>query len=605
MTMPARPEVFRFDAFEADLGAGELRKEGIRQKLQEQPWQVLVALLERHGQIVTREELRQRLWPTDTFVDFDHGLNIAINKVRDSLDDAAGKPRFIETVPRRGYRFIAPVERIAPKPVGPPESATTFSRSRIARLVVVAGAAVFVLAVAGIVWHTLSSQSPHAIAVLPLQNLKGDSATDYIADGLTDEIIYNLSIIEGLEVKSRTSSSVFKGAGVDLRKAGRQLGCDLLLEGTVLSDGDKLRLHISLVRVADGVAAWTWQSDGGMRDVFAIQEEMSRDIVNQLRLNGIGRLRRYRTDPETFTLYLEALSLSHENAPGHGDQIERAASLLQQVVERDPQFAPARGALAEVYAHWPARRRGGEPIRQRMRNATAQAIALDPLLPQAQATLGLLHAGDLRWQDAETAFRSALEHDPNLATARSEFATFVLEPEGKIQEALAQVRLAVKLDPLSPSRRSQLVFALLRAGQYDEALTIADSVHTDHPDEAAIAQLLGRALLLKGRRTDAIALFEKQGPPSHAYLGYAYAIVGKRHEAEELAAEDDPQATRHQVLIYAGLGDYDRCFDALQQLAKANDVMANIYPGEPELAFLRNDPRMRAFRRQRGLPVNP
>jgi TolB-like protein/Flp pilus assembly protein TadD len=443
------------------------------------------------------------------------------------------------------------------------------------------------------------------IAVLPLRELNAAPDTEYFTDGLTDEIIYNLSIIDGLEVKSGSSSFVFKGKAVDAREAGRQLGSDLVLEGTVLRGVDRLRLNIQLVRVADDVPVWSQQYDRGMRDIFAVQDEVSRAIVNELRLKGDGGQRRYRTDPDTYDLYLQALSLSHENAPGHADQIEHAAALLKEVAARDRQFVPAYAALAEVYAHFPVRRYSTRESLELMREATKQAIALDPLLPQALATLGLVQARELRWQDAEAAFRRALELDPNLATARSEFATFVLEPQDKITEAVSQVRRAVELDPLSPSRRGQLIFALLRAGATDEALALAQATRAAYPNEGTIPQLLARALMLKGRTNEALALLEKLGPSSHAYLGYAYASVGRRDEAAALAAEHDPMVIRHRVLIYAALGEFDRCFEALNQLAHADDAMADLYPGEPELAFLRNDQRMRALRSQRRLASAP
>ena len=287
-TMPGRSSdlVFRFDAFEVDLGAVELRKAGTRLKLQEQPWQVLVALLERAGQVVTRDELRERLWPTETFVDFDHSLNIAINKVRDALGDEAAKPRFIETVPRRGYRFITPVERIAPRLLAPADTRRWLRFDRV----VVACASVLVLSAGGIAWRSLTTApGRHVIAVLPLRNLNAGPDTEYFSDGLTDEIIYNLSIIDGLEVKSGSSSFVFKGKAVDAREAGRQLGCDLVLEGTLLRGDDRLRLNIQLVRVADDVPVWSQQYDRAMRDIFTVQDEVSRAIVNELRLKEIGR----------------------------------------------------------------------------------------------------------------------------------------------------------------------------------------------------------------------------------------------------------------------------------------------------------------------------
>ena len=596
--------VYRCGVFEADERAGELRKSGTRVKLQEQPWQVLLALLETAGEVVTREELRERLWPTDTFVDFDHSLNIAVNKLRDALDDDAAKPRFIETVPRRGYRFIAPVERIATRPSATRELSILRTRSLRTSRLAAGVAALVVLAIAAAAGRMLLLPRPshHAIAVLPLMNLSSEPDSDYFSDGLTDQIIYNLSNIEGLEVKSPTSSFEFKGRQVDIRDAGEQLRADLALEGSVLRAAGKMRLTIALVRVADGVTLWSQRYDRETNDVFAIQDEISRAIVNELRLKGVGGQKRYSTDLSTYDLYLRAASLAYEQAPEYESELDSAVALLQQVTARDPQFVPAYAATADAYAH--LRNRGRSRVSgERMRQAAEQAIALDPLLPEAQATLGLVRASELRWQEAESAFRRALDLNANLAGVRADFATFVLEPEDKLDEALAQLRMAVELDPLSVSRRILLAFGLLRAGEYRQALDISRTALAANPADKYAGQLAARALILAGRPYDAIHMLEGLGPTSHGYLGYAYAIVGRRREAETLAVETDPAAARHQVLIYAGLGDRQRCFGALQAAAEADDAMADLYPGEPELASLRDDPRMRGFRRQRGLPA--
>ena len=596
--------VWRFGVFELDLRTGELRKDGTRVKLHGQPWEVLIALLENAGGIVTRQQLRDRLWPTDTFVDFDHSLNIAINKIRDALGDDRSNPRFIQTVPRRGYRFIAPVERLV---VGQPGQSVASNRPRWARFTGLraGGAAVLSVALIAIAARAITSSRParYAIAVLPLRNESAGPDAENLSDGLTDQIIYDLSTIDGLEVKSATSSFQFKNTSIDLREAGRQLQADLILEGAFLKAAGRLRLTIALMRVADGVTLWSQRYEQNIGDLAQIQDEISRAIVNQLRLKGVGGRRRYSTDPNTYELYLRALSLSNENAPGNAPRLRRAVDLLQQVTSQDPSFAPAFATLAQDWAHMGNRGRSRESVQQ-MRAAVEQAIALDPLLPQAQAVVGLVRARDLRWQEAEAAFRRALELDPNLAAVRGDFAIYVLLPEGKVVDALAQIRRAIDVDPLSVTPRSQLAFVHLRAGDYDQALRISQAILAANPDSGIVLQLSARALLLTHKYDEALTILEKLGPPSHGYLGYAYAMVGRRREAEALAAEDDPAAARHQVLIYAALGDRERCFDALRRLAEADDVMADLYPGEPELISLRDDPRMRAFLHQRGLPVD-
>jgi TolB-like protein/DNA-binding winged helix-turn-helix (wHTH) protein len=608
MTKPDRSSdvVFRFDVFELDPQAGELRKAGARVKLQGQPWQVLLALVEHAGRIVTRDELRERLWPTDTFVDFDHSLNIAVNKIRDALDDAAASRRFIETVPRRGYRFIAPVERTPIQSAAPTDRPDGGSgRFRINWTAVLAGAAVLVLA-AGFARRTLvapSSSPRHTIAVLPIRNLNSEPDTDYFSDGLTDEIIYNLSIIEGLEVRSRASSFAFKGRTVDARDAGKQLKADLLLESTVQRDADKLRLNAALVRVADDVTVWSQQYDRELRDVITVQGDISRAIVNELRLNGIGGQRRYNTSPENYDRYLRALSLSHENAPGNDVRLARAIELLDRLTSDDRGFAPGYAVTARVWASLRNRGRSREST-ERMRQAAERAIALDPLLADARASLGIVHASDLRWQDAESDFRRALQLDANSSSTRSDFAVFVLLPEGKTDEGLAQLSKALELDPLSSARRLHLANALLRVDAYEKARALADEVIAGDPSNEFARQILARASMVERRYDDALTILEQLSPASHGYLGYAYAAAGRRHDAETIASEPDPAAARHQLLIYAALGERERCFEALRAMTQADDWAVDYFPGDPELAPLRDDPRMQAFRRQRGLPAN-
>jgi TolB-like protein/DNA-binding winged helix-turn-helix (wHTH) protein/Flp pilus assembly protein TadD len=610
MNTPRADVIFWFEDFEVDAAAGELRRNGRRIKLQEQPWRVLLVLLERAGQVVTREELRTRLWPSDTFVDFDHSLNIAIAKIRDVLDDSPANPRFVSTVPRRGYRFHAPVERrVAPEaeeapappaPVAQPEP-TSHSRGLL-----VAGLAAIVIAATAAWLFARKPTTPHAIAVLPLRNLDSRPDTDYFGDGLTGELIYNLSRVEGLEVKSRASSSMLKGASMSAHDAGVRLGADLILEGAVFRDGDHLRLNVTLVRAADDVTLWAQRYDRTLRDVFEVEDEISRTVVNELRLKGVGGARKYPASLAAYDLYLRAESLDNETAPSRDleARLGQAVALLQQAIEKDSEFAPAYAAEADAYAHMRNRGRSAEttPL---MRAAAQRAIELDPLLPDAYASIGVAEASALHWREAESAFRRALSLDPNRSRAREDFAMFVLQPQGENTEAIAQFRRALELDPLTDSRRTALAFGLIRSGENQEALTILWGLLARNPGDGLASQFEARALLAMGRDTEALAILEKLGPAAHGYLGYAYAKVGRIADAEAIAAEPDPAAARHQALTYAGLGDAARCIAALKAIAGANDYMADLLPGEPELAALRNDPEMREFRRARGLPAAP
>lgn len=598
--------IIRFSVFELDPRAGELRKAGVPVKLQEQPCRVLQALVENAGRLVTRDELRERLWAKDTFVDFDHGVNIAIAKIRDALDDSSTRPRFIETIPRRGYRFVATVETggasLNALPSVHPPDAVHRRQWPVWRLAAAVVALVTAALAGSAAWRTIrASVGPFRVAVLPLENLSREPETDYFADGLTDEIIHDLSLIEGLEVKSRSSSFAFKNRTRDIREVGRQLSVDLVLEGSVLRQGDRLRITADLVRVDNDATIWSASYDRDLGDVLSIQDEIARSVVNELRLKHVGGQRRYNTDVNTYDLYLRAETLAVEDAPGNAARLRRAIDLFQRVIDRQPDFAPAYAGLADAYADLRNRGQSLESSR-RMRQAAEKAFELDPLLPEASAALGLVRAADLSWSDAEQSFRRALQLAPALAKVHKNFAMYVLLPEGKVAEALQHARRAASLDPLSSSTQKSLGFVLLAARRSGEAIEIAERLLALDADDVFAAQLHARALLLEGKPADALAILGRLGPPAHGYLGHAYAIVGRRDDAERLAAEGDPAAARHQVLIYSALGEPDRVLESLQKLADMDDYMADVYPIQPELTAMQNDRRLKDFRRRRNLP---
>jgi TolB-like protein/DNA-binding winged helix-turn-helix (wHTH) protein len=624
----------RFGQFELDLRTAEIYKEGRRIKLQEQPCQVLALLIERPGELVSREELRKKLWRNDTFVDFDHGVNIAINKLRDALGDSPEKPRFIETLPRRGYRFIGQVTETTPEPASartnnqaaaPTPAATEVAReqqtsnaaadaqvvTKRARVLhgkwraALLAAAVLLIATGGLWWRLRVQPRQYAIAVLPFKNLSSEPNSDYFSDGLTDEIIRDLSIIEGLQVKSRTSSFVFKDKPRNVHEVGSQLGANLLLEGSVLRAGERLRINVDLVRVADDSTLWSQRYDRDLKDVFAVQEEISRSIVNELRLKHVGGQRRYDTNLEAYDLYLRAQSFS--NAARSPAELADTITLYRQVIAKAPDFAPAYVALSNEYgsALHPRELLVVPDAEQQMRVTAEKAIQLDPLLAEGYGALGQVYAIDLAWGDAERSFQRALQLNPNLPDIHEDYGSGVLLPEGKVAEAVQQFREAVTLDPLSGSPRYMLALGLLSAGGYDEALENCRRAMARDPTDADVMWLYARAMWFKGRHEEAIAMLEQLGPTSRGFLGYAYASIGRRREAEQIAAEEDPAAIRHQAVIYAGLGEKDRVLEAFEKLAAMHDHIVDLYPLFPEFALMRDDARMKEFRHKRNLPWPP
>jgi TolB-like protein/DNA-binding winged helix-turn-helix (wHTH) protein/Tfp pilus assembly protein PilF len=611
-------EKMRFAAFEVDLRAGQLRKHGKRIRLQQQPFKILALLLEHPDEIVSRDELQKTIWPADTFVDFDVGLAAAIHKLRQALGDSAEAPRFIETLPKRGYRFIAPVESVqegdkdtsermpdvADLPPLPEQPQTQTRAERIQSWHKVAAAIVLLsLLLLGGWWSDHPKPLPYVIVVLPLKNLSAEPNTEYFSDALTDEIIRKLSLVEGLEVRSQTSSFVFKDKPRNIGEVGKALGANLVLEGAVLRSGERLRINVDLVRVSDDTPIWSERFDRQLPDIFAIQDEISRSVVNDLRLKQIGGQRRYDLKFEDYDRYLRAVSMSI-GPPDKAKSIREAIRLFEQVIATDPEFAPAYAGIAESYAHLRNPRGFSADALQQMRLMATKAIELDPLLAEGWAMMGLVNASDLNWGDAERNFERSIQKNPNLVGVRTDFANFVLLPEGKLDVAVQQMRKASSMDPLNTDVRASLAYILLLAGHYDEALPIARERFELAPAGSG-GQFYGHALMLKGRYDEAIAVLQAQGGASRGYLGWVYAKTGRREEAEQFATEKDVAQSRHQTLIYAGLGDADRLFGALNALAASNDFMADTYPCFPELAFVRHDPRMTEFRRKRGLPPFP
>jgi TolB-like protein/DNA-binding winged helix-turn-helix (wHTH) protein/tetratricopeptide (TPR) repeat protein len=618
------PDVVRFGEFTLDLRSGELGQNGGQPiLLPYQAFRLLAILIARAAEVVTRDDLRGELWANDTFVDFEHSLNAAIRRLREALGDSASAPRFIETLPRRGYRFIAPIGRnaiespAAPTPGPPPPARPTpapiaqdgTTRRWFDRRSLTLGlAAIGLIVLSTVVARSLTlwrHDAPPVIVVLPFKNLSAEPESEYFVDGLTDEIIRNLSVIDGLEVRSETSSFTFKNKPRSTHEIGTALQAGLIVEGSVLREGHRVRINARLVRVADDVPLWSGHFDRQLEDVFAIQDEISRSIVNELRLKlGRGQ-RRYTTDIQTYDVFLKGRALQARRAENGRLAIE----LFDQVVKKDPAFAPAYAGIASTYGHlsylFPVDGGYGVPHDQAdalMRPAALKALELDPLLADAHAAMGHVHAFDREWAQAEASFRRALQLNPSLTIVYTDFVLSTLMPEGKLDEATRLLETAVRVDPLSLDVRRVLVHVQINAGLYDRAIENCDRVLAVDPTFPSVAALRVRALLHKGRVAEAIAWMKRQGAGAEGYLGYAYAISGRRAEAEALAARnhDFPQ---RQAMIYSGLGDKDHAFEALERLAAVNPRRAGAFLTRPELARLRGDPRMPALRRKLGLPL--
>ena len=498
-------------------------------------------------------------------------------------------------------------------------------RARVRRLAYATGVAAALVVVVAVGWEMWgrqvgSSRTPGTllagvvgvnpigqpvIAVLPLENLSAEAESDYFVDGLTDEIIRNLAVIQGLEVRSRTSSFAFKDKPRNVREVGEQLAANLVLEGSVLRAGNKLRVNAQLVQVAGDVPLWAGRFDREIKDVFAIQDEISLAIVNKLRLTlGRGQ-RRYDTNTEAYELYLKGRTLLERMDLREASA--KSAELFQQVIDTDPSFAPAHAGLANAYAAMSHNRlfhgissAKAHPI---MRSAALKALELDPLLAEAHAAMGFVYSREFDWPKADQSFRRAIDLNPSLTQSYTLYSRTTLWPLGRLAEAERLLRQAMGADPLSLDLQRETASLQFYIGRYGEAINTLQRIRAVDPDFPWIDWLLARALTFAGRPAEALAVSQEPSgmPPGTEWDAHAYVMAGRRDEAERLAARHQDYPHR-RAIIYAALGDKDRTFEALDQLALLEPHRVVDLLSYPELSALRSDPRFAALRRRFGLP---
>jgi TolB-like protein len=509
------------------------------------------------------------------------------------LGEGRCDPVVIE-LPKGGYVPVIRGEPETSESVPVPGSAESASR----RLSAIGVAACLVVVLTAAVWWLLHSQNaPIPIAVLPLVNLNQDAANDYFADGLTSEIIRNLTIIEGLAVRSEASSFALKGRPQNTRAAGKQLEADYLVEGSVLRSGQQLRINIQLIRARDDFPIWSGRYDRELADIFAIQDEISRGVVNNLRLKlGHGR-RRYETSTEAYDLYLRGLALAVERS---GDPTPRIP-VFEQAVAKDPSFAPAYAALA--IAHLTL---SGQPQHDahdevaRMRSAAEKAVQLDPFSAESYVALGAAFARQAQWDRAEKSFRRAIEIEPGLLESHGWFAMYYVLPLERIEEAIRQLRIAEKSSPLFTFF---LADALADAGRNDEAAEICGRLPPEYPLKNACTS---GALVRQGKGTEVIQAYgagaiPRNSNPVQAALACAYSRAGRRDEAEKAAGLSGFYST----VAFVCLGDKDRAFEALDSHAALGPIRIGWFllrADRENPGLLRGDPRYKALRKKVGLP---
>jgi TolB-like protein/DNA-binding winged helix-turn-helix (wHTH) protein/Flp pilus assembly protein TadD len=609
----------RVGDFELDVQSGELRKADLKVRLSDKPFQVLLLLLERPGEVVTREQLQQRLWSADTFVDFDTGLNNAVKKLRDALGDSAEKPRFIETLPRRGYRLIAPVEREAGGEPAADASRTTIPARKWlgAGLMAVVIVGAMILAVRTRVpaeRNTTATARIESIAVLPLDDLSEDPAQAYFADGMTDALITDLAQIRGLRVISRTSVIQYKKLRKSLPEIARELSVDAVVEGTVTRSGSRVRVTAQLIHAPTDRHLWSRSYERELRDVLALQAELAAAITQaiqgKLQPEAQRRLAaRTTVNPDAYDAYLKGRFFWNRRSP---PDLSKAVEYFQQAIERDSAYAPAYSGLSDAYRMFGLQ---GLPPRECMPKAEAaarKALALDDTLAEAHASLaGVLYRYQWDWEGAEREFQLSLELDPNYAEGHRAYAIY-LATVRRNEEAVAEARRARELSPLSPIINVELGGTLVSVGRYDEAIQQLQRVLEMDPKFARAYVTLGAAYEGQGDRPKAIAALEKaaslSGGAGTAWLGYFYGVSGRRREALAILTAIEERSRKqyvspqHAAIVHLGLGHEEEAFALLE---KAYEERAFEFLGfsGPVFDRLSDDPRFQDLLRRMRLPT--
>jgi TolB-like protein/DNA-binding winged helix-turn-helix (wHTH) protein/Flp pilus assembly protein TadD len=645
---PASVRSIRFGVFEVDLRAGELKKRGIRIRLQGQPYLLLVTLLKQRGEMVTREELRRTLWPEDTFVDFDHGLGSATNKLRDALGDSATNPRFIETVPRRGYRFIAPFEAVENAEVAPmrgelpPDpcqpAATDFPHAedrlkpdhpadaplrglRLSRSKIILYAVV-VLGAGLLTFLFFRSRPPaliRSLAVLPLENLSGDPAQEYFSDGMTDELITELGQIAELRVISRTSVMTYKGARKALPQIARELNVDAAVEGTVLRSGNSVRITAQLILASTDKHLWARSYEVELRDVFTVQKQVARAIAEQVRikLNPGEQMQVEQQRPVNAGSYEAYLKGRYFWNKRTAEGLKKAVEYFNYAIETDPLYARAYSGLADSYALMGDWEYGVLPPAEALpkaKAAAARALALDDTVGEAHTSLAfVLDLFDWNWQAAESEYKKAIDLSPSYATAHQWYA-WHLVVLGRNDEAIAEMRRAESLDPLSLIISADMADVLLIARRYDQSIQQSRQTMEIDPGFAVTHFQLGQAFLQKRMFNEGIAELQRAIALSggnrtfRSSLAYAYARSGRNNEALEMLEDLKNRSgngfsnAAEIALVYVGLGDTDQAMSWLEQSYKERFNPSLLM--RPGFDPLRSDPRFQGLLRRIGLSTH-
>jgi len=611
MPTPTRTRpVVRFGSFEVDLEAAELRHKGLVVRIQEQPFRVLAALLERPGEIVTREQLRERLWPSDTFVDFEHSVNAAIKKLRQALRDDADSPRFVETIPRRGYRFIAPIalEAAAAPQAQSAGGAPTKTRPRWLPVAAAAGMAVLAVVLVSVTTFLASANKPiRSIAVLPFVNLSSDAEQEYFTDGMTDELITDLAKTSGLLVISHTSVERYKNTTLPLPSIARELGVDAVVEGRVLRSEGRVRISAQLIDTRTDRHIWADSYERELGDVLSLQDELARRIAAEV---GVKMTRRLETaaravNPAAHDAYMKGNFYWNRLTC---DGFKRGREYFQQSVNRDPNFALAYVGLAQSYfTLWDWGCAPTADVIAQSKAAVLRAIDLDPGMGEAHAWLGkILFFSERDWEHAEQQLTQAIALNPNYAHAHTMYSV-LLVARGRQEQGFAEMRRSLELDPTSELTNVVSTFAFYLAHQYDRAIEQGKKTAELYPNSSALYFWLAAAYERKGLYDQAVSAYLKEkafaGVPASEVAAFrgAYDSGGIRgywrRELDAAKANTTGNAC-WTAMIYGHLGDEQGALEALNRGLQQHCSGLHLLNVDPLYDGFRSDPGFQALMRR-------
>jgi len=572
---------FRFGRFEIDSRTRELRKDGVRLRLQDQPFEVLTLMLEHPGELLTRDELRTRLWPDGTFVDFEHGLNAAIKRLRSVLGDNAERPRFVETLHRRGYRFIARVERMN----------------------------------GGFYEVPSATDGRQRLAVLPFTMLGEASVPESFANGLTEELVTQLGRIgsDRLGVIARSSATRVQRVDRTAREIGAALRAHYLLEGTVRTEANRVRITAQLIEAQGETQLWAESYDRPLADSLLVQSDVATQIVRAVAVELLpDRAPAASTRTRNIDAYQAFLKgRYHWNRPGE-EGLRECLQFYQQALTLDPQFAAAYAALAratvaaaEFYTRPP--REAFEAAEA----AAARALALEPSESEALTAMAEVRRGrDWNWDGADEAYRRALTVNPSNEGARRLYGVF-LSSRGQSGQAAVMTDAACELDPFCLVSNTSAAWVRYVSGDYAETIDRCRHTIDMAADFPAAHRLMAAAYVQLGDARAGVRHLEQTTsvlwePATLACLAHAYAADGNRTRAEHVLGEIDRVAERRYVsryyraLAWTGVGDFDQAFAMLSCACDERDPAIMLLQTEPRFAALRADGRYAALANRVG-----